>query len=126
MNQVKLNHIALQSTSIEKSDLFFSKILGIPKIREFKLSKELSEKIFDLPTEVTVCVYDNEKCKFEVFITKKKQNFSFNHVCIEINNREELIKKCKLNNLEVRLVEKKDKTLLFIKDFFGNIYEIKS
>ena len=126
MEKLKLNHIAIQFDSQEKSDIFFSKILNIPKIKEFELSKDLSEKIFDVSENVKVCVYDNKNARFEVFITEEKQDFSFNHICIEIGNREELIKKCRKYDLEVRLVDKGEKTLLFMKDFSNNIYEVKS
>lgn len=126
MNKVKLNHIAIQFEDQEESDIFFSEILNIPKVKEFDLSKELSKKIFDIVTNVKVCVYNNKKARFEVFITKEKQNFSFNHICIEVENRKELIEKCRKYDLDIRLVDKKEKTLLFIKDFSDNIYEIKS
>ncbi len=126
MKKVKLNHIALQFKSKENADTFFSDILGINKTKEFELSKNLSEKIFDISEEVKVCVYENEDCKFEVFITDSKNNFSFNHTCIEIDDKEEIIRKCRENGLEVRLVEKNDKTLLFINDFADNIYEVKN
>ena len=126
MKEVKINHIALQFKSKEKADIFFCEILGISKSREFELTCSLSEKIFDISEDVKVCVYENEKCKFEVFITDKKNDLSFNHICLEISDRKELIEKCRKNGLEVRLVDKNDKTLLFIKDFSENIYEVKS
>ncbi len=122
----KINHVALQFKTKKEADIFFEKILDIPKVKEFDLSKNLSEEIFNVSKEVSVCVYDNQKTRFEVFISGEKQDFSFNHICIEIKNREKFIEKCKKYDLEVNLVKKGEKTLLFIKDFNKNIYEVKS
>ena len=126
MEKVLLNHVAVQNKSKKESDLFFEEILEIPKVKEFDLSKDLSEKIFGLSEEVKVCVYDNTKVRLEVFITNKIKNLSFDHICINVSSKEELIEKCKKFGLEIRLVDKGEKTLLFIKDFSENIYEIKS
>ena len=120
-----LNHIALSSNSQNDADLFFNKILGIPLVKKFILSKNLANKIFKIPKDVEVLVYDNNKIRFEIFITDNKNYTIFNHICLEINNKDELIKKCKESNINFFYVNKGDKKLLFIKDTFGNLFEIK-
>jgi hypothetical protein len=49
----------------------------------------------------------------------------YQHICIEIENTEELIEKCKKYDLESIIIKKNEKNLLFIRDFSNNLYEIK-
>ena len=84
-----------------------------------------TNKIFKINKNIEVLVYENNKIKFEIFITDKKYYKNFDHVCLEIYNKKELIEKCKENNIEYLYVDKDNKKLLFIKDNFGNLFEIK-
>ncbi len=85
----------------------------------------MANKIFKIPKDVEILVYENNKIRFEIFITDNKNYTIFNHICLEINNKDELIKKCKESNINFFYVNKDDKKLLFIKDNFGNLFEIK-
>jgi len=105
--------------------LFFYELLGIPLVKKFNISKNLANKIFEINKNIEVLVYENNKIKFEVFITDKKYYKNFDHVCLEIYNKKELIEKCKENNIEYLYVDKDNKKLLFIIDNFGNLFEIK-
>jgi hypothetical protein len=122
---VKTKHIALQYSDRKKAEIFFNKILLLPKNKTFTLSKELSNDIFDINEEVIVDVYSNEDAYFEVFITKIKTNYKYDHTCIEVENEEEFVKRCKGFKIEPKYVKKGDRELLFIRDFSGYLYEIK-
>jgi hypothetical protein len=123
--EVTVQHVALQYKSKEKADVFFKEILGLNLIKDFKLSKDLSKKIFDISEEVNVFVYGNKESIFEIFITSNKTEYVFNHICIKISDKDNFIKTCEKNNLKPFFVEKKDKNLLFVKDHSDNLYEIK-
>ena len=122
---VILNHIALSSNSEKDANLFFTEILGIPLIKKFNISKNLANKIFKIPKDVEIFVYENNKIRFEIFITNKKYYKNFDHICLEIYNKKELIEKCKENNIEYLYANKDKKKLLFIIEKFGNLFEIK-
>ena len=122
---VILNHIALSSNSEKDANLFFTEILCIPLIKKFNISKNLANKIFEINKNIEVLVYENNKIKFEIFITDKKYYKNFDHICLEIYNKKELIEKCKENNIEYLYANKDKKKLLFIIDKFGNLFEIK-
>lgn len=122
---IKTLHIALQFSDRKQAEIFFTKILGIELNKTFTLSKELSNDIFGIKKEVTVDVYGNNKACFEVFITKIKIEHRYEHTCVEIDNKEEFIKKCRNYKIKPIFVKKGIKTLLFIKDFSGNLFEIK-
>lgn len=120
-----LQHVALQYTDKKQANIFFTKILGLQPIKTFDIKGELSEQIFGINENVNIQVYANDKAYFEIFITKKPVDHGFEHVCIEINNKEEFIERCKKHGIEPFFVKKGEKTLLFIKDFSNNLFEIK-
>jgi len=122
---VKTKHIALQYSDRKKAEIFFNKILLIQLNKTFTISKELSNDIFDIKEEVIVDVYSNGDSYFEVFITNIKTNYNYEHICIEVENEEEFVKRCKKYKIEPKYVKKGNRELLFIRDFSGNLYEIK-
>ena len=93
--------------------------------KTFTLNKELSKNIFGINEEVIVDVYSNKDCYFEIFITKRKTKYNYEHISIEVSNLDEFIKKCKKYNIEPIFIKKDEKTLIFIKDYAGNLFEIK-
>jgi hypothetical protein len=125
MNQkVCLNHVALQCIKREKAALFFTKILDIPKVKTFTVSSELSKEIFGINKSVDVDVYDNGTTRFEIFSGTKK-NDPYEHTCIEVKSKQELITRCEKYGLKPLIIQKEGKDLVFIKDFSNNLYEIK-
>ena len=66
-----------------------------------------------------------EDIVFEIFITPHTTDYVFNHVCIKVPDKEDFVKKCEKNNLKPFFVDKGDKKLLFTKDYFDNLYEVK-
>ena len=120
-----LNHIALQYSNKKDAEIFFTDILGIQKIKSFNLTESFSKEIFDINQPIDIDVFDNGYTRFEVFFTNIKNKPSFYHICIEVDNKEEFIDKCKKHKLNPYFVNKGEKQLLFVKDFSDNLYEIK-
>lgn len=123
--ETKTLHVALQNSDRKQAEIFYKKILNLQFNKTFSLSKELSNQIFKIYEEVTVDVYCNEESYFEIFITKTKNQIGFNHICIKIEDKKDLIKRCKKYNIDPLFVKKGEKTLLFIRDFSDNLFEIK-
>ena len=124
-DKIKTIHVALHYSDRKKADIFFNKIFGLTLNKSFSLSKDFSKEIFGLSEEVTVDVYKNDEACFEVFITDIKTNYGFEHTCIEIDNKVEFLRRCKGYGINPIFVKKGEKTLLFIKDFSGYLFEIK-
>jgi len=120
-----LQHVALQYTDSEKANIFFTKILGLTLEKEFCLSEDLSNEIFQIKERVDIRIYGNEHVKFEIFISQKPKNIGFEHTCIEIQDKEKFIERCKQYDIKPMFVKKGEKTLLFVKDFSDNLFEIK-
>ena len=126
---MQIEHTAVASNSIEDSDKFFSELLGLEKVRDFLLPLNLTQKFFGVNKEQRLVRYSNDNISVEVFITddNSKAKDIFTHQCIIVDNREDLIEKATSMGLEVIKALRKDRDdyILFIKDFFGNLYEIK-
>ena len=126
MNQnIVIKHVGLIYNDRTSAKTFFVDILGLKFKKSFTLSKDLTKNIFGISEDVAIDVYENDKSYFEVFITEKISRIHFEHICIEIDSKRRFIEKCKKYGLKPIIVKKNLKTLLFIKDFSGNLYEIK-
>jgi catechol 2,3-dioxygenase-like lactoylglutathione lyase family enzyme len=122
---ILVRHVAVECCSQDHADRFFSSVLGLQKVKSTLLSKELSMAIFKIDKEVQFDFYDNGKTSFEVFINDKHRASFFAHTCIEVENKSDFISRCKEQGLEPFFVEKNGKQLLFVRDFSGNLYEVK-
>ena len=120
-----LNHVALQCNDKEKVETFFTGVLGLPIKKKFTVSRELSEAIFGIDESVDVEVYDNNETRFEIFIAQTEEKRGYGHVCIEIDNKKEFIDRCKQYGIKPMFITKGGKNLLFVRDFSGNLFEIK-
>ena len=123
--ETKINHVALTYSDKEKADVFFNKILGLKLKKTFTLLPELSYQIFGIKQKVTAFSYENEHTRFEIFINDKESEYTYEHTCILIDNKNEFIKRCKQHGLNPFVVEKDGKEYLFVRDFNGNLFEIK-
>ena len=123
--ETKINHVALTYSDKEKADVFFNKILGLKLKKTFTLLPELSYQIFGIKQKVTAFSYENEHTRFEIFINDKESEYTYEHTCILIDNKNEFIKRCKQHGLNPFVVEKDGKEYLFVRDFNDNLFEIK-
>ncbi len=122
-----LNHVALVCSSEENSDRFYQDVFGLNKVSSKILSSALSKQIFDLDEEYPIINYGKGDLKFEIFISSRKDFVEKNlrHVCLEIEDRNAFIKRCEEMDVEILKVEKGESLLVFVRDYDGNIFEIK-
>jgi hypothetical protein len=88
----------------------------------------LSKSLFGINQEFTVIDFGNEQIKFEVFIASSEGVVpprKLDHICLEVEDREAFLKKCKGMEFEVLQVPKGDSLVIFVKDRDGNLFEIK-
>ena len=127
---MKINHIAVSSNSEEKADDFFNNLLGLKKVKSFVVSDDLMEQFFKIKREQRIVRYENDVLSVEVFITDDNSQACdrFTHTCLVIEDRVSLIERARKLNIEVIKVPRKDgdNFYLFLKDFYGNLFEIKS
>ncbi len=118
-------HIALHCPSEKKADIFFNKILGLKQKRQFNISPSFSKLLFGIEKEIEVKLFSNSNVSFEIFITAIKPKITYEHVCLEVDDKKELIAKCKKYGIQTYITKKNKKEYLFIKDYAGYFYEIK-
>ncbi len=123
--EIRFNHVGLQCDNKEKAELFFTKVLGLPRVKDYTLTEELSESIFGIRKAIEMIVYDNGRIKIEAFINENNKNSTYGHICIEVKSKDEFIEICNEYGIKPIVVRKDDKNLLFIRDFSGNLFEIK-
>ena len=123
-----LKHVALVAASEDKSDIFYSELLGLTKSEPKTLPLALSKAIFNVDRELLMINYQDEHVHFEIFITDphKVNSRRIAHSCLEVQDLETFLEKCHSLNVDVARIPKGDKTLTFIRDFDGNLFEIKS
>jgi len=124
-DQIKIHHIALQCANKEKALLFYQKTLCLKETKTFFLSESLTYNIFNLNFSVEVIVFQNDSLYIEVFIVPGKIKKTCAHTCILVDNLVEFIDLCKKNHVDYYSLKKEDKNLWFVKDFSGNIFELK-
>lgn len=122
-----LRHVALTSSSEKNADTFYADLLGLTKSEPKALPLDLSKAIFNLDRELVMINYQDEQVHFEIFITASRGETipKIEHTCLEVDNLEVFLEKCRSLNLDIARIPKGDKTLTFIKDIDGNLFEIK-
>lgn len=122
-----LRHVALNCSSEKKSDRFYKNLLGLEKSEPKILPLTLSKAIFNVDTELMMINYQGEKVFFEIFITGHLMNDArqIEHVCLEVDDLQNFLKKCRDLDVEISQIPKGDRTLTFIRDYDGNLFEIK-
>ncbi len=122
---MKLEHVALTISDDEEIEYFYQNILGLHKIRDFILKKDLAREIFGIDKETTVFLLQKNELLLELFLMPEQYSHDFKHICISIKNREELIEKAEQNAYQYIRIKRERSDLIFIKDKSGNIFEIK-
>ena len=125
---MRISHVALVSGSEEKANRFYKEALGLKELRSAVIPAGLSKSLFGINREFKVVDFGNEEMKFEVFIANGEREVpskKLDHVCLEVENREVLLKKCEEMGFEVLRVPKGDSLVIFLKDAAHNLFEIK-
>ena len=122
-----LRHVALTCSSEINSDRIFKDLFGLQKSEPKILPVSLSEAIFDVDSELVMINYRGEDIHFEIFVTgdSKSNVKQIAHVCLEVEDLETFLKKCRDLDVNVSRIPKGDRTLTFIRDYDGNLFEIK-
>lgn len=122
---MKLEHIALTISDIQEVKDFYIDILEMKELKNFVLNNELAQKIFNINKNTSAFFLQKENMFLELFVSEGNAKQAFHHICISINNRENLIKKSEAKNYNCVRIKRNFSDLIFIKDKSGNIFEIK-
>jgi catechol 2,3-dioxygenase-like lactoylglutathione lyase family enzyme len=123
-----LRHVALTCSSEKNSDRFYKDLLGLKKSEPKNLPEPLSKAIFKVDAELLMIHYQGKAVHFEIFITDYPVSNSrrIDHVCLEVDDLKRFLQKCRNLDVEISQIPRGERTLTFIRDFDGNIFEIKA
>jgi len=124
---MNLRHVAIPCSSEKNSDRFFKNLFGLEKSMPKTLPSSLSRAIFNVDGELQIINYMGEDIHFEIFIAgdSERRVNPIAHVCIEIDDLETFLTKCAELDVNVSQIPKGNRTLTFIRDYDGNLFEIK-
>jgi catechol 2,3-dioxygenase-like lactoylglutathione lyase family enzyme len=122
-----LKHVGLACSTEDNADKFYQKLLGLNKSERKMLPSDLSGAIFNVDAELPIINYTGEKLHFEIFITGLVDDRSgkIAHQCLEVDDLSAFIEKCRAFSVPISQIPKGDRFLTFIRDFDGNLFEIK-
>lgn len=120
--------MGLACRSEAQADRFFINVLGLAKSEPRILPRQIVEGIFGLAADLTMINYTGRGIRFEVFIDPNRQrsNDLIVHACLTVEDRDAFLSRCEDHDLNVIRVPKGETLLTFVRDYDGNLYEIKS
>jgi len=121
-------HMGLACRSEANADRFFVAVLGLTKSTPKTLAAQVSKGCFGVAADLEMIYYTGEGVQFEVFIdpNRESSNDPLIHACLTVEDRETFLARCEAEDVEVRRVPKGEALLTFIRDYDGNLYEIKA
>ena len=125
MKEKIFNHVAITINDLAEIKNFYVDILGLEIINKFTLSKMMTSQIFNIEKETEVTVIGKKDFMMELFITGKNDYRNFQHVCITVNDRKQVIQKAQKSNYPCTIIKRDTSDAVFIKDKSNNLFEIK-
>ena len=136
---MQILHVGLACRSEVESDRFYQDLLGLSKQDPKTLSRDLAHAIFGVDRELTMINYVGDDVHFEIFITDtagdtardtagdtpRDPSGPIAHTCLAVDDLEEFLARCRTLDVEVARIPRGNYTVTFIKDYAGNLFEVK-
>jgi catechol 2,3-dioxygenase-like lactoylglutathione lyase family enzyme len=121
-------HTALVCSQEANADRFYQQLLGLEKAGPKVLPPSLAKAIFNIDAELTIINYTGTGIHFEIFIApgQPRNGQKIAHTCIEVDDRRLFLDACRNLGISVNQVPRGEHVLLFVRDFDGNLFEVKS
>ncbi len=124
---MQLNHVGLTNKTEEEAVRFYRDFLGFELTRKSIVPVVLATQLFSVPYDLAMLVFEKEGIKIEVFISPAYTlpEPAINHIGFLLDNFEDIVKKAPQAGVQLVIGKTKDKTVYFVRDFSGNLIEIK-
>ena len=120
-----LRHVAITINREMDLETFYKEILGFNEMRRFTLPVDLSDKLFGISEATEVVLLKSGDIYLEAFLSNRKIDPVYGHICISLQNRIDAMQKAELNGYSVTRIERTAKEdLVFIRDGTGNSFEL--
>jgi len=122
---MQLDHIALNINDQKEVINFYQNVLGMVEIKNYTLNENLASLFFNIYRKTSVYLMQRDNLVLELFVNPKSLDQGFNHICIEINNREDLVSDAVESSYKYIRRKREYFDQIFISDKSGNLFEIK-
>ena len=126
---MRLYHVGLVCSSEAASDRFYGELLGLTKVGGKHLDAELAAEIFDVPQAMDFIYYGDGDggLTFEVFLAPNlvPAGPHVPHTCLEFDDMVTLMTRAEIMGYALKRIPKGAKTLFFLSDDDGNLFELK-
>jgi catechol 2,3-dioxygenase-like lactoylglutathione lyase family enzyme len=124
---MKVHHYGLACRSEETADRFYEKFLGFKKLERKTVPARLVNAFFGLFRDLAVLSYTGGGIYFEVFIHEGELSAapSLAHICLEVEGLDAFLERARTMGVPVIRAPRGDRWVTFIKDYDGNLFEIK-
>ena len=119
-----LKHIGLTLTAHSEIENFYQALLHFKQVRHFQLSEQLSERLFGQAQSVNVYQMMKNGLVLELFVSDNGPGTNYNHLCIAVADREQLIQSARQKGYDCTVVEREKADLVFLSDHSVNRFEI--
>lgn len=120
-------HVAVTVSSADKAREFFKEVLNCKFMYNYGLDATASNALFGINLPTQVYIYMSEEDWIEVFVQTdyKRSNGNFDHVCFRIEDIPGVVARGQKLGYSFIRHRTTNKTVLFVKDKDGNLYELK-
>lgn len=124
---MKIRHYGLACRSEESADRFYEKFLGMKKLGRKSVPAALAEAFFGIPRDLAVINYTLDEIYFEIFIHEGEASTAPSpaHICLEVNDLAAFLERCRAMDVPVIRAPRGEQWINFIKDYDGNLFEVK-
>lgn len=124
---MKVRHHGLACRSEETADRFYEKFLGMEKLGRKSVPAALAGALFGIPGDLTVLNYAGDEVYFEIFIHEREQSAAGSpaHICLEVEDLAAFLERCREMDVPVIRAPRGEQWITFVRDYDGNLFEIK-
>jgi catechol 2,3-dioxygenase-like lactoylglutathione lyase family enzyme len=120
--------VGVMNETEEQAVRFYVDFLEFEKTKESVIPPDLSQQLFSVSRDIKLLLFERNNIKIEVFICPdcKLPSPDFTHIGLLLENFSAVLEKATQTGVEIIIGKTKEKTVYFIKDFSGNLIEIKA
>ena len=124
---MNVRHYALACRSEETADRFYTAFLGMKKLDRRTVAAALSGALFNIPRDLIILNYTGDGVYFEIFIHEREPSAAPSpaHICLEVEGLEAFLERCRAMDVPVIRAPRGEQWITFIKDYDGNLFEVK-
>ncbi len=125
---MQVQHIGFVCRNATNAEKFYGEFLGLKKTQLTTVSAAVIRALFGLDMDLPMLHYQGPNVDFEIFYLDDPKEFTgrIAHTCLKLREADGLLERAAAHGVKVTRVPRGEKYVIFIEDFDGNRFEIKS